>query len=210
MTRIAAESIVTTALRSLPRSTLMYFCVAFIGAIALTAIEQVTKPDRSPIVAPMLHTPDAPSPDEVTKPAENDDPFVNFEGTWSGRGTITLVNGDIEDIECRAVFKKEAQTLRLNLSCGSNSYVFYLDANVINENNILTGKWKEQRRNIEGKIEGHAENEKISMMLVQDATGPIAKMILKSHGNGLNLMIQNPNSGVAVFDTEMTRSASLN
>ena len=59
-------------------------------------------------------------------------PFVGFDGSWSGNGTVALSDGTIERIRCKADYKVNGSGLGLkqNLHCASDSYKFDLSSDV--------------------------------------------------------------------------------
>src|SRR4051794_35482172 len=59
-------------------------------------------------------------------------PFAGFDGNWSGSGTVSLSNGSVENIRCKADYKVNGNGLGLkqNLHCASDSYKFDLSSDV--------------------------------------------------------------------------------
>jgi hypothetical protein len=211
-----AERNVASELRSIPRSTLIYFCIALVGAIGLTVLEQLTKSDQPAILPPTTSgAPEAkPAGKKIIEPAIGDNPaliaqghpFAGFDGSWSGSGDVELTNGKSEKINCRASYKvgTNSQTLQQSLLCASESYKFDLRANVISEGNNLTGTWVEASRKLKGNLEGRATRGRI-LIFVLGASGSEAKLILTNSGDKQSIAIQNADSNVASFSATLTR-----
>lgn len=109
--------------------------------------------------------------------------FAGLAGVWAGRGTITLDDGSIERMRCRATYavSDDANGLNQNLVCASDSYKFDLRSNVVARGGALSGTWSESTRNVSGDIEGRSAAGQFNVV----ASGPgfTANISLKTTGN---------------------------
>ncbi len=81
-------------------------------------------------------------------------PFAEFEGRWSGSGTITHGDGRTERLRCNATANGRGDQLQNQLSCRSDSSNFQFVANVRHESGRINGQWSETINNVSGSIEG--------------------------------------------------------
>jgi hypothetical protein len=81
-------------------------------------------------------------------------PFVGFDGSWSGSGTVSLSDGTTEHIRCKADYKVTGSGLNLkqNLHCASDSYKFDLSSDVTSQGDRISGNWSEASRNVFGNL----------------------------------------------------------
>ena len=91
-------------------------------------------------------------------------PFEQFEGNWTGTGTVSVENGTHERLRCRAHYDigGGGTTLQQNLTCASDSYKFNVVSNVRAEGSDISGSWSETSRNANGRISGHIGPTQIS------------------------------------------------
>lgn len=116
-------------------------------------------------------------------------PFVGFDGSWSGNGTVTLSGGAIERIRCKADYKVNGSGLGLkqSLNCASDSYKFDLSSEVISNGDRISGNWSEKSRNIFGNLQGTAGGGQIDVFV--EASGFAANLTLKTTGNKQTVQI---------------------
>jgi len=110
-------------------------------------------------------------------------PFAGMAGNWAGGGTVTLDDGSIERIRCRAADAVGAGGAGLNMTlvCASDSYKFDLRGSVISERGALSGTWSETTRGVNGTLEGRGANG--NFQLVASAAGFVANLTLATRGN---------------------------
>lgn len=110
-------------------------------------------------------------------------PFAGMAGNWAGGGTVTLDDGSIERIRCRASDAVGAGGAGLNMAlvCASDSYKFDLRGSVISERGALSGTWSESTRGVNGTLQGRGANG--SFQLVASAAGFVANLTLTTRGN---------------------------
>ena len=116
-------------------------------------------------------------------------PFAGFDGAWSGNGTVTLSDGAIERIRCKADYKVNGTGLGLkqNLHCASDSYKFDLSSDVTSYGDRIAGNWSEASRNIFGNLQGTAGGGRIDVFV--EASGFAANLTLRTNGNKQTVQI---------------------
>jgi hypothetical protein len=110
-------------------------------------------------------------------------PFVGFNGSWSGTGTVSLSNGTTEHIRCKADYKVNGSGLNLkqNLHCASDSYKFDLSSDVTSQGDRISGNWSEASRNVFGNLQGTAGGGQIDVFV--EASGFAANLTLRTNGS---------------------------
>jgi hypothetical protein len=116
-------------------------------------------------------------------------PFVGFDGTWSGNGTVALSDGTTERIRCKADYKVNGNGLGLkqNLRCASDSYKFDLSSDVTSQGDRISGNWSEASRNVFGNLQGTAGGGQIDVFV--EAAGFAASLSLRTSGNRQTVQI---------------------
>ena len=109
-------------------------------------------------------------------------PFRALAGSWSGGGTISMANGEQEQLRCRANYSPGGggEELSLNLRCASASYNFDLSANISYEGGPIAGTWNEASRNISGTLQGRGGNG--NFQVVASTAGFNASISLATRG----------------------------
>jgi hypothetical protein len=132
-------------------------------------------------------------------------PFVGFDGTWSGNGTVALSDGSVERIRCKADYKVNGSGLGLkqNLHCASDSYKFDLSSDVTSQGDRISGNWSEASRNIFGNLQGTAGGGQIDVFV--EAAGFAASLTLRT--NGTKQVVQISSKGeIRGVNITMTKS----
>ncbi len=116
-------------------------------------------------------------------------PFVGFDGTWSGTGTVSLSDGSTERIRCKADYKVNGGGLGLkqSLRCASDSYKFDLSSDVTTQGDKLSGDWSEASRNVFGSLQGTVGGGQIEVFV--EANGFAANLTLRTNGNKQTVLI---------------------
>ena len=131
-------------------------------------------------------------------------PFVGFDGNWSGNGTVSLADGSTERIRCRADYKVNGSGLGLkqNLHCASDSYKFDLSSDVTSQGDRISGSWSESSRNIFGNLQGTAGGGQIEVFV--EASGFAANLTLTTRGNKQSVSISSKGEirGVSITMTK--------
>jgi hypothetical protein len=117
-------------------------------------------------------------------------PFAGFDGAWSGNGTVSLSDGSIERIRCRATYAADdtGKALKQSLRCASDSYKFNLTSNVNSgDGGNIWGTWSEASRNVNGNLQGRAGGGTIEVFV--EAAGFAANLTLTTRGNKQTVQI---------------------
>jgi hypothetical protein len=116
-------------------------------------------------------------------------PFVGFNGSWSGTGTVTLSDGTTEHIRCKADYKvnSSGMNLKQSLHCASDSYKFDLSSDVTSQGDRISGNWSEASRNVFGNLQGTAGGGQIDVFV--EASGFAANLTLRTSGNRQTVQI---------------------
>jgi hypothetical protein len=133
-------------------------------------------------------------------------PFEGFAGAWSGSGTIALSNGRTERLRCEAAYAlaSAGSSLRQNLSCRSDSYVFELRTEVDYEGGRIAGRWSETSRNLVGRISGRAQNRRIDA--VAEGSGFSAEIAMSTSGRRQSVAIRSQGTELSRIVVELTRT----
>jgi hypothetical protein len=132
-------------------------------------------------------------------------PFEGFAGEWSGSGTIALSNGRTERLRCEAAYvvASAGSSLRQNLSCRSDNYVFELRTEVDYEGGRIAGRWSETSRNLVGRISGRAQSRRIDA--VAEGSGFSAEIAMSTSGRRQAVGIRSQGTELSRIAVELTR-----
>jgi hypothetical protein len=116
-------------------------------------------------------------------------PFAGFDGTWSGKGTVTFSDGATERIRCKAQYKVDgaATGLQQSLRCASDGYKFDLSSDVTSQTGSVSGTWSEATRNINGTLRGRVTDGRINV--IAEAAGFAATLTMATHGGKQSVSI---------------------
>ncbi len=132
-------------------------------------------------------------------------PFRAMAGSWTGGGTLSMANGEQEQLRCRAAYDVAdgGDALRLNLRCASASYNFDLASNVEYRGGAISGVWTEASRNASGSIEGQAAGDHVEAA----ARGQnfSANLSLTTRGNRQTVTIRPQGTDVRAVSLELAR-----
>jgi hypothetical protein len=131
--------------------------------------------------------------------------FAGMAGNWSGSGTITLDDGSMERIRCRATYAVRADGNGLNqsLTCASDSFRINLASNIIAQGGTLSGTWSETARNVSGNLEGRGGGG--NFQVIASGPGFTASIALTTKGNKQSVVIKS-DSVFRVTSISLTRS----
>jgi hypothetical protein len=136
---------------------------------------------------------------------DSSSPFTLMAGAWSGTGNISLSDGSRERIRCRSNYQPDANgtTMRLALTCASDSYKFDLASNVIYSNGQLSGNWNEMSRNAAGNITGTASGGRIEARVEGQTFAAFLSMMTR--GDTQNISIRAPGSSMQEVAISLSR-----
>ena len=132
-------------------------------------------------------------------------PLTIMGGAWNGTGTITLSDGNRERIRCRSNYQPDGSgsTMRLSLSCASDSYKFDLLGNVQYSNGQISGDWNEASRNAAGRISGTARGGQIEARVEGQTFA--AFININTRSDKQNVSIRAPGSNMQEVAISMSR-----
>jgi hypothetical protein len=132
-------------------------------------------------------------------------PLSLMAGAWSGNGTITLSDNTRERLRCRSNYQPDGSggTMRLSLTCASDSYKFDLAGNVIYNNGQLSGNWNETSRNAAGNISGTANGGRVEVRVEGQTFAAFLSMITR--GDSQNISIRSPGSSMQEVAITLSR-----
>jgi hypothetical protein len=114
-------------------------------------------------------------------------PLNDLPGRWSGWGSVTMSNGNSEQLKCVATYfvGSAGSALQQNLRCASVSYKIDATATLKLNNGKVSGEWQEKTYSTNGSVAG------------------------RMTGNGLNLQIQGDNFSAAMSVTTSSCKQSV-
>ncbi len=136
-----------------------------------------------------------------------DNPFAALIGSWSGNGTIRLSSGAKERIRCQASYRlgSSATSLRLELSCDSDSYKFQLQSQVNYREGAITGTWDEMTRATGGGIDGRVTGNQMRIRAEGQTFTAILSMTTQNERQSVS--IQSPGSEMSDVTITLTRKS---
>jgi hypothetical protein len=114
-------------------------------------------------------------------------PLSDLPGRWSGWGSVTMSNGNSEQVKCVATYfvGGGGSSLQQNLRCASTSYKIDATATLKVNNGQVSGEWHER---------------------IYSANGSVAGRLT---GSGFNLSIQGDNFNAAMLVTTSSCKQSV-
>lgn len=114
-------------------------------------------------------------------------PVSDLPGRWTGWGSVTLANGNSEQVKCVATYVvASGGSLQQNLRCASTNYKIDAVANLMVANGQVSGAWEEKNWSAAGSVAG------------------------RMTGNGFNLSIQGPLFSAAMAVSTSSCKQSIN
>ena len=99
-------------------------------------------------------------------PVRADETWAMLEGRWRGVGTIMLEGGGTERLKCQAIYKNEAVGhVAQRLTCIGASYRIEGSADLIFDDERLSGTWSEQSYAVGGGLAGSAKDGRMAIKL---------------------------------------------
>jgi hypothetical protein len=127
-------------------------------------------------------------------------PFADFNGSWTGNGTVRAGNNAPERIRCVANYRPRGSSQRevdLQLRCASDSYNFDLVGQFsANANNEITGQWTERTRNTGGIAIGSGSGERLDVHV--ESAGFAAELALVTRNRRQSITIDSHGGGQIV------------
>jgi len=130
--------------------------------------------------------------------------FESLSGSWSGSGSIALKSGNKERIRCKATYNVTSGTsVKLEITCASDSYKFQLQSDITATGNSLSGNWFEASRRVAGQIEGTVSGSRINARAAGETF--TALVSLNTHGSSQSVTITSPGSEMERLSITLSR-----
>jgi len=124
-------------------------------------------------------------------------PFQEFDGSWTGSGTLRPSNGAAERIRCNANYRPRGSSLHeidLQLRCASDSYNFDLSGQfTADERNQVSGRWTERTRNVGGTAVGNAQGDRLQLHV--ESSGFAADLVMLTRNRRQSVTIDSQGGG---------------
>jgi hypothetical protein len=120
-------------------------------------------------------------------------PFAEFQGTWSGTGTMRTGNKN-ERIRCTAGYRpigSAQHEIDLTLACDSDTYKFNLGGRFqADEGNHVSGQWTERTRNVGGIVIGNVQGERLQLHVESSAFTATMIIVTRSRAQSVTIDAQ--------------------
>ena len=136
-------------------------------------------------------------------PASAAGPFAEFDGSWTGSGSVITTDGVQEAIRCKATYRVKAggDALGLDVNCASASYRVDIVSEIIARDGALSGSWQEKTREIQGDVTGRIPSADVLQASLQTAGGGIQ---LGARTNGKQQAIAITSQGTEIRSVNIT------
>ncbi len=107
-------------------------------------------------------------------------PVPLLPGRWAGPGSISMANGETEQMRCVATYfvENNGGSVRQNLRCASQGYKIDAITNLTVAGGRVTGAWEERTWATTGSIKGDIQGDGFTLTI--DGPGFTAAMALKT------------------------------
>jgi len=129
--------------------------------------------------------------------------FHEFEGSWSGSGTLSHTDGRTERLRCGADYVARGDVMSQRLRCRSDTTGFDLVNTLRNEGGRLAGEWVETSRNVRGPLAGRLGRG--SMQGSAQGPGFSAGISVAVKGNRQSVAIRSQGGDIAAVSIALVR-----
>ena len=129
--------------------------------------------------------------------------FHEFEGSWSGSGTLSHTDGRTERLRCGADYVARGDVMSQRLRCRSDTTGFDLINTLRNEGGRLAGEWVETSRNVRGPLAGRLGRG--SMQGSAQGPGFSAGISVAVKGNRQSVAIRSQGGDIAAVSIALVR-----
>ena len=129
--------------------------------------------------------------------------FHEFEGSWSGSGTLSHTDGRTERLRCGADYVARGDMMSQRLRCRSDTTGFDLINTLRNEGGRLAGEWVETSRNVRGPLAGRLGRG--SMQGSAQGPGFSAGISVAVKGNRQSVSIRSQGGDIAAVSIALVR-----
>ena len=135
--------------------------------------------------------------------AQSGGDFHEFEGSWSGSGTLSHTDGRTERLRCGADYVARGDVMSQRLRCRSDTTGFDLINTLRNEGGRLAGEWSETTRNVRGPLAGRLGRG--SMQGSAQGPGFSAGISVAVKGNRQSVSIRSQGGDIAAVTVALVR-----
>ena len=129
--------------------------------------------------------------------------FHEFEGSWSGSGTLSHTDGRTERLRCGADYVARGDVMSQRLRCRSDTTGFDLVNTLRNDGGRLAGEWSETTRNVRGPLAGRLGRG--SMQCSAQGPGFSAGISVAVRGNRQSVSIRAQGGDIAAVTVALVR-----
>ena len=129
--------------------------------------------------------------------------FHEFEGSWSGAGTLSHTDGRTERLRCGADYVARGDVMSQRLRCRSDTNGFDLINTLRNDGGRIAGEWSETTRNVRGPLAGRLGRG--SMQGSAQGPGFSAGISVAVRGNRQSVSIRSQGSDIAAVSIALVR-----
>ena len=129
--------------------------------------------------------------------------FREFEGSWSGSGTLSHTDGRTERLRCGADYVARGDVMSQRLRCRSDTTGFDLVNTLRNDGGRLAGEWAETTRNVRGPLAGRLGRG--SMQGSAQGPGFSAGISVAVRGNRQSVSIRAQGGDIAAVTVALVR-----
>ena len=129
--------------------------------------------------------------------------FQEFEGSWSGSGTLSHTDGRTERLRCGADYVARGDVMSQRLRCRSDTTGFDLVNTLRNDGGRLAGEWSETTRNVRGPLAGRLGRG--SMQGSAQGPGFSAGISVAVRGNRQSVSIRAQGGDIAAVTVALVR-----
>ena len=129
--------------------------------------------------------------------------FRDFEGSWSGSGTLSHTDGRTDRLRCGADYVARGDVMSQRLRCRSDTTGFELINTLRNDGGRLAGEWVETSRNVRGPLAGRLGRG--SMQGSAQGPGFSAGISVAVRGNRQSVSIRSQGGDIAAVSIALVR-----
>ena len=123
--------------------------------------------------------------------------FSEFNGSWSGTGTVHPQGGSPERIRCNATYQPQGDNnLNVHIRCASDSYNFDLSGQLSTDGTSIRGQWTENSRGVGGTASGTVRGDRMQVHV--EGSGFSADMGISTRGRRQDVTMESHAAGEIV------------
>jgi len=92
-------------------------------------------------------------------------PYQQLNGSWTGRGTVTPLEGKPEKVSCNTTYKIEGAAVMQTVRCAGARNAFAGSLELTYDGGRISGTWREQLHGASGGVSGTANGSSIRARL---------------------------------------------